>query len=67
MDYGFSSSLENDVGRFGTTESDDERDRENFESLVNNRVPMPHSENGKYLARTVAPALTKALAEVKAA
>lgn len=35
-----------------------------FEQLINNRVSLPTSENGIYLARTVAPVLTKALAEV---
>ncbi|CAJ0580803.1 unnamed protein product, partial [Mesorhabditis spiculigera] len=46
-------------------EEDDEFDRHRFERMVNNnRVDLPTSENGIYLARTVAPVLTKALAEV---
>ncbi|CAJ0942117.1 unnamed protein product, partial [Mesorhabditis belari] len=45
-------------------EDEDEFDRHRFERMVHTRVDLPTSENGIYLARTVAPVLTKALAEV---
>ena len=56
----FSSVL--DSARF--MEDEDDVDRSKFEKMMNNRVDLPTSENGIYLARTVAPVLTKALAEV---
>nr|CAD2171044.1 unnamed protein product [Meloidogyne enterolobii] len=45
---------------------DDREDAEKnrFEHLLHERLGMPTSDNGLYLARTVAPVLTKALAEV---
>ncbi|VDL76467.1 unnamed protein product [Nippostrongylus brasiliensis] len=45
-------------------EENDEMDRHRFEKMVHGRTDLPTSENGIYLARTVAPVLTKALAEV---
>ncbi|VDK26375.1 unnamed protein product [Anisakis simplex] len=45
-------------------EEDDESDRHKFERLVQEKIDLPTSDNGLYLARTVAPVLTKALAEV---
>ncbi|CAJ0598821.1 unnamed protein product [Cylicocyclus nassatus] len=45
-------------------EEDDEMDRHRFEKMLHGRTDLPTSENGIYLARTVAPVLTKALAEV---
>ncbi|PAV76297.1 hypothetical protein WR25_16953 isoform C [Diploscapter pachys] len=45
-------------------EDEEEVDRHKFEKMVHGRVDLPTSENGIYLARTVAPVLTKALAEV---
>uniref|UniRef100_A0A1I7SUJ5 ANK_REP_REGION domain-containing protein n=2 Tax=Bursaphelenchus xylophilus TaxID=6326 RepID=A0A1I7SUJ5_BURXY len=39
-------------------------DRRKFEKLVEDKMDIPTSDNGLYLARTVAPVLTKALAEV---
>ncbi|CAD5214744.1 unnamed protein product [Bursaphelenchus okinawaensis] len=39
-------------------------DRRKFEKLVEDKMDIPTSDNGLYLARTVAPILTKALAEV---
>ncbi|KAL6727776.1 hypothetical protein Aduo_009624 [Ancylostoma duodenale] len=45
-------------------EDDDELDRHRFERMLHGRTDLPTSENGIYLARTVAPVLTKALAEV---
>ncbi|VDM64064.1 unnamed protein product [Angiostrongylus costaricensis] len=44
-------------------EDDDDTDRRRFERMVHGRTDLPTSENGIYLARTVAPVLTKALAE----
>uniref|UniRef100_A0A914CDY9 Uncharacterized protein n=1 Tax=Acrobeloides nanus TaxID=290746 RepID=A0A914CDY9_9BILA len=43
---------------------DDDIDRNRFERLIQEKMDMPTSDNGLYLARTVAPVLTKALAEV---
>ncbi|PIO71269.1 hypothetical protein TELCIR_06836 [Teladorsagia circumcincta] len=45
-------------------DDDDDVERNRFERMVLGRTDMPTSENGIYLARTVAPVLTKALAEV---
>ncbi|KAK6741809.1 hypothetical protein RB195_009591 [Necator americanus] len=45
-------------------DDDDDTDRHRFERMVHGRTDLPTSENGIYLARTVAPVLTKALAEV---
>ncbi|XGW18517.1 hypothetical protein V3C99_002825 [Haemonchus contortus] len=45
-------------------DDDDDVERNRFEKMVLGRTDMPTSENGIYLARTVAPVLTKALAEV---
>ncbi|VDO89962.1 unnamed protein product [Heligmosomoides polygyrus] len=45
-------------------EENDEMERYRFERMVHGRTDLPTSENGIYLARTVAPVLTKALAEV---
>uniref|UniRef100_A0A915BIP8 ANK_REP_REGION domain-containing protein n=3 Tax=Parascaris univalens TaxID=6257 RepID=A0A915BIP8_PARUN len=45
-------------------EEDDEIDRRKFERLLQDKIDLPTSDNGLYLARTVAPVLTKALAEV---
>ncbi|KAK6037519.1 hypothetical protein COOONC_24977 [Cooperia oncophora] len=45
-------------------DEDDDTERNRFERMVLGRTDMPTSENGIYLARTVAPVLTKALAEV---
>ncbi|KAJ1373911.1 hypothetical protein KIN20_036444 [Parelaphostrongylus tenuis] len=45
-------------------EDEDDIDRRRFEHMVHGRTDLPTSENGIYLARTVAPILTKALAEV---
>ncbi|GMS90395.1 hypothetical protein PENTCL1PPCAC_12570, partial [Pristionchus entomophagus] len=53
-----------DSARNREIDEEDEVDRFRFEQLINNRVSLPTSENGIYLARTVAPVLTKALAEV---
>ncbi|GMR43020.1 hypothetical protein PMAYCL1PPCAC_13215 [Pristionchus mayeri] len=53
-----------DSARNREIDEEDEVDRFRFEQLINNRVSLPSSENGIYLARTVAPVLTKALAEV---
>lgn len=39
-------------------------DHKRFESLIQQKMDIPTSDNGLYLARTVAPVLTKALAEV---
>lgn len=39
-------------------------DRKRFERLIQEKMDIPTSDNGLYLARTVAPVLTKALAEV---
>ncbi|KAI6235408.1 Ankyrin repeat and Ankyrin repeat-containing domain-containing protein [Aphelenchoides besseyi] len=39
-------------------------DRHRFERLLQEKMDIPTSDNGLYLARTVAPVLTKALAEV---
>ncbi|VDK52736.1 unnamed protein product [Gongylonema pulchrum] len=44
----------------------DEFDRSSYERFVSERIELlPTTENGLYLARTVAPVLTKALAEVQ--
>uniref|UniRef100_A0A158P856 ANK_REP_REGION domain-containing protein n=1 Tax=Angiostrongylus cantonensis TaxID=6313 RepID=A0A158P856_ANGCA len=43
---------------------DEDIDRHRFERIVHDRTDLPTSENGIYLARTVAPVLTKALAEI---
>ncbi|KAH7727798.1 Protein F34D10.6 b [Aphelenchoides avenae] len=48
----------------GRREDDDDTDRHRFERLLQEKMDMPTSDNGLYLARTVAPVLTKALAEV---
>ncbi|GMT20603.1 hypothetical protein PFISCL1PPCAC_11900 [Pristionchus fissidentatus] len=53
-----------DSARNREMDEEEEVDRFRFEQLINNRVSQPTSENGIYLARTVAPVLTKALAEV---
>uniref|UniRef100_A0A0M3HW63 ANK_REP_REGION domain-containing protein n=1 Tax=Ascaris lumbricoides TaxID=6252 RepID=A0A0M3HW63_ASCLU len=45
-------------------DEDDEIDRRKFERLLQDKIDLPTSDNGLYLARTVAPVLTKALAEV---
>ncbi|KJH52509.1 ankyrin repeat protein [Dictyocaulus viviparus] len=45
-------------------DDDDDTDRRRYERMVHGRTDLPTSENGIYLARTVAPALTKALAEI---
>uniref|UniRef100_A0A0K0F5M1 ANK_REP_REGION domain-containing protein n=1 Tax=Strongyloides venezuelensis TaxID=75913 RepID=A0A0K0F5M1_STRVS len=45
-------------------DDDDEIDRQRYEKFMQERLDMPTSDNGLYLARTVAPVLTKALAEV---
>lgn len=42
----------------------DGTDRRRFERLLQDKMDIPTSDNGLYLARTVAPVLTKALAEV---
>lgn len=55
----FSSGLDS-----GRREDDDDTDRHRFERLLQEKMDMPTSDNGLYLARTVAPVLTKALAEV---
>lgn len=39
-------------------------DNKRFEQLMQKKMDIPTSDNGLYLARTVAPVLTKALAEV---
>jgi len=57
----YSSGLES--GRRMNEENDD-LDRNRFERLLQEKLDMPTSDNGLYLARTVAPVLTKALAEV---
>lgn len=48
----------------GRNEIDDKDDGEKFEKLIQSKLDLPTSENGLYLARTVAPVLTKALAEM---
>ena len=42
----------------------DVADHRRFERLIQEKMDIPTSDNGLYLARTVAPVLTKALAEV---
>ncbi|KAI6240921.1 Ankyrin repeat and Ankyrin repeat-containing domain-containing protein [Aphelenchoides fujianensis] len=45
-------------------DEDEAADRHRFERLLQEKMDIPTSDNGLYLARTVAPVLTKALAEV---
>uniref|UniRef100_A0A1I8BXT1 ANK_REP_REGION domain-containing protein n=1 Tax=Meloidogyne hapla TaxID=6305 RepID=A0A1I8BXT1_MELHA len=50
-------------GEDGIDDGED-AEKNRFEHLLHERLGMPTSDNGLYLARTVAPVLTKALAEV---
>ncbi|CAI5445216.1 unnamed protein product [Caenorhabditis angaria] len=52
-----------DSARFND-EEDEGIERHRFEKMFRGRIDLPTSENGIYLARTVAPVMTKALAEV---
>uniref|UniRef100_A0A8R1HMB2 ANK_REP_REGION domain-containing protein n=1 Tax=Caenorhabditis japonica TaxID=281687 RepID=A0A8R1HMB2_CAEJA len=45
-------------------DEDESVERHRFEKTFRGKIDLPTSENGVYLARTVAPVLTKALAEV---
>ncbi|KAF1761479.1 hypothetical protein GCK72_009735 [Caenorhabditis remanei] len=45
-------------------DEDESIERHRFEKTFRGKIDLPTSENGVYLARTVAPVLTKALAEV---
>lgn len=60
----FSSILDSSRQVF---EEEDDADRHRFERMLRGKIDLPTSENGIYLARTVAPILTKALAEVSTA
>lgn len=46
-------------------DEDESLERHRFEKAFRGKIDLPTSENGVYLARTVAPVLTKALAEVR--
>uniref|UniRef100_A0AC34QFB3 Uncharacterized protein n=1 Tax=Panagrolaimus sp. JU765 TaxID=591449 RepID=A0AC34QFB3_9BILA len=59
-----SASLCSSLVDSGRHEDDDEIDSNRFEKLIQDKLDLPTSENGLYLARTVAPVLTKALAEM---
>ncbi|KHN82408.1 Putative ankyrin repeat protein, partial [Toxocara canis] len=59
-----SISVVSSLADSGHRDEDDENDRRKFERLVQDKIDLPTSDNGLYLARTVAPVLTKALAEV---
>lgn len=48
----------------GRRDDDDDINGSRFEKLLQDKLDLPTSDNGLYLARTVAPVLTKALAEV---
>ncbi|KAK0420632.1 hypothetical protein QR680_014803 [Steinernema hermaphroditum] len=48
----------------GRHDEEEDYDRHRFERLMQEKMNLPTSDNGLYLARTVAPVLTKALAEV---
>ncbi|TKR64477.1 hypothetical protein L596_025002 [Steinernema carpocapsae] len=45
-------------------DEEEDYDRHRFERMMQEKMNLPTSDNGLYLARTVAPVLTKALAEV---
>lgn len=61
---GDSASASSSVIESTRLDEQDEFDRHNFEHYVSDRIELPTTENALYLARTVAPVLTKALAEV---
>jgi len=63
----YSSGLESERREEVAIEAEDgvdDADRNRFERLLQEKLDMPTSDNGLYLARTVAPVLTRALAEV---
>lgn len=62
----YSSGLESERREEALEAEDgaDDADRNRFERLLQEKLDMPTSDNGLYLARTVAPVLTRALAEV---
>ncbi|KAL3089107.1 hypothetical protein niasHT_023571 [Heterodera trifolii] len=53
-----------DTGRRDGDDEEEDMEKRRFERLLHEKLDMPTSDNGLYLARTVAPVLTKALAEV---
>uniref|UniRef100_A0A915EIQ7 Uncharacterized protein n=1 Tax=Ditylenchus dipsaci TaxID=166011 RepID=A0A915EIQ7_9BILA len=61
---GLDSARRGGGGAVNNEEYNDDVDRNRFERLLQEKLDMPTSDNGLYLARTVAPVLTKALAEV---
>uniref|UniRef100_A0A183BUL8 ANK_REP_REGION domain-containing protein n=1 Tax=Globodera pallida TaxID=36090 RepID=A0A183BUL8_GLOPA len=71
-DHGWESPAESfspqssgvDTGRRDGDDDEEDLEKRRFERLLHEKLDMPTSDNGLYLARTVAPVLTKALAEV---
>uniref|UniRef100_A0A914GVW4 Uncharacterized protein n=1 Tax=Globodera rostochiensis TaxID=31243 RepID=A0A914GVW4_GLORO len=71
-DHGWESPAESfspqssgvDTGRRDGDDEEEDLEKRRFERLLHEKLDMPTSDNGLYLARTVAPVLTKALAEV---